>query len=273
MPSPAKFILFIIVFCLDVRVHAGWPKWTQSHAKVSAPQLLSEPAQCWERNVYPCFLMSSAERGYLGETSLKNNFDLQLYLARGSLIERLSASRFKLVRGTLWLSAKNPLTIQTEFGEVRSHAGELWLLKREDRVVVRASGEDLELRPLGRSEALRLPSGCENWLGSVGASAQASVGASAQASVGLLAPIELKDHLRHWAKIYRGPKDEMASRLEDFLVRWRGAVDMVSQLHQSFVDRTLASLEQDRLRRGRLRQELRQDEKEARALFRQKQGF
>lgn len=240
-----KALLTILVFALEVRVHAR----------------TEEPEGCWKKEG-PCALRSGGDE--ILRLPLAGG---ELVLDEATTVVRLAKDQLRVLAGTAWVRAEEPLSVTSEFGEYTLAKGEFWITRTRERVTGSTVSGTLVMRPRSKdahaAEELEIPAGLENWMGRV----QAGTG---KAQTGVPMPIPLKSHLSRWARLFKGTREQFAAQAESFFEIWSLAARDSAEIHQKLVERKLAALDAERARKAEVSRQVEVRNRELIEIFRQR---
>jgi hypothetical protein len=241
------FASFALAFSIEVRVEAS-ERVDLGSAKTRLPvarKVVQEPAGCLTANG------SSVTQGCAIGTASNERFTLLLEsssiaLDRSTSVIRENSTLIRLLNGAIWVRSKGDLTVQTEFGEAKIESeGEMWVRRSKDQMIVSATDVPVLLIPRGGKEALVIEMGLENEVG--------RVGKKGQAETGLPTPIDFRDHVERWARLYDGDKKSFEEKVRQFHSLWQEAGHRASEIHRQLHARKLASMAEDKKKREKAR--------------------
>lgn len=218
-----QVLFFVLASTIEVEVRA---------AIVSVPNqdvVTQEPADClWADST--CAMKTQSGRKYetkIGSTSVLMGPD--------TIIVRLSADSLLLVEGEVWVKSENsPFKIRTEYGDAEvAAAGEAWLVRSEKRVLIRSMRFATQIHARKSEEVIPLQPGFEVYL--------EGITSKGFAHLTIPSVLDFRDHMRRWARLYRGPKKEFVNELQRFDPILREAAVASSELHVELAKRYLAS--------------------------------
>jgi hypothetical protein len=236
-----RLLIFLFTFSLEVRVRA---------------ELLQEPVRCLAEATVCAVRTGVADTGQIEVGSSAIAID------QSSSLIRLSANDAKLIWGTIWIKAKGDFTIRTEYGDASITDGEFWVTKTAERIIIATITSSVTVKPLGSNEHFVVESGEENWL--------SRVGRSGSAESGVPMAISFKEHLERWARLYRGGKKNFEKDVAEFHKTWLAASERTAQLHQSLVNRKIASIQEEKARLNAERRRRAAEDLKFREMFRRK---
>lgn len=248
-----RILLFFLAFNLEVRVHAA-----EIVQLPNATEIQQEPADCLGDLSVACALHTMPEEKFkliLGESTVV--LDQSTVVVRGG-----GSNSLTLVDGAVWVQGKTPVTVRTEYGEIKAGAGDFWVVRVESRVVVVASGVQVEMWPRGGSESIVVERGWENWLG--------RVNREGRAETGLPRAIQLKEHFERWARLYPGTKVKFEQDVKAFQEVWMSASKRAAEIHQILFNRKMASLEEEKAKKDIVRRAIEARDRELREMLRRK---
>jgi len=188
--------------------------------------------------------------------------DAIVRMDRSTAVLRVKPDEIRLVAGTVWIEAKGPFVVRTEFGAARVGSGEFWVTRTEDRMIAAAVGPDVILAPRGTTEELVIEHGMENWIG--------HVGRKGSAESGLPRVIPFDEHVRRWARLYPGPQGRLEAEVRRFRAQWNDASRKVAELHRTLLERKVAFLRADHEKRERDLRRIEARNRELREMFRRR---
>jgi hypothetical protein len=211
-----------MTFSLEVRVKA------ETMQMPEAAERREEPAGCWAKAIACAVRTASNEKLELklGTSSVA--------LDQSTVILRVSSNELRLVSGTIWIRASEPVTVATEFGTFSSEKGEFWVWRNAERVHAASVESIVQMKPRGSKETLEIGAGLENWF--------SRIGPDGQARTGIPMAIELKSHLLRWAKLYSGSKANFEKEAQLFYEKWELAAEEAAAIHKELFDRKVASI-------------------------------
>jgi hypothetical protein len=218
------FILLALSF-VDLRVDAK-----DIVTLTNARKLVQEPENCIENAVVCALQTSDAEKFKLKLESAV------VILNEKTAIVRQSESSFTLLSGSVWIKANSEVLIKSEYGSVKSQAGQFWVTHEAKKLIVESIDSQLVLKPRLGSSDLSLSPGEQNWLG--------PIDETSLTSSGIPLPIDAQKLLFRWAKIYPGTKSSFEAEFKNFLKLWRSAVEKLAEHHSAIANRRLASISQ-----------------------------
>lgn len=248
----ARTLVFLAAFTLEIRVKAA-----EIIHLPNASEVLEEPAGCLMDST-ACAVRTSSGEKYelpLGDTVV--------HMDRSTAVLRVRSDEIRLVAGTVWIEAKGPFTVRTEFGAARVGSGGFWVTRTEDRMTAAAAvGSDVVLAPRGTTEELVIERGMENWIG--------RVGRQGHAESGLPRAIPFDEHVRRWARLYPGPQERFEAEVRRFRAQWNDASRKAAELHRALLERKVASLRADHEKRERDLRRIEARNRELREMFRRR---
>ncbi len=225
-------------------------------AQAEAP--MQEPSSCMTTKQV-CAVRTEMNEKFAWKTG-----DTTLTLDRGSAVLRETPTLARLIQGTIWVETKSGFTVRTEFGDVKiAVAGEFWVSREGDRIVVSATFNDVIMKPRGSSEDILVETGSQNWLGKVALK-------TGEAESGLPTAIPLKEHLERWARLYPGKVADFRVAVRSFHGRWSSAAEKSAALHKVEFERKVAAVEDERARQAESARLREVENKKLRDLFRSK---
>ncbi|HEX4926288.1 MAG TPA: hypothetical protein VFV50_19495 [Bdellovibrionales bacterium] len=218
----ARVLLFVLASIVEVQVRA---------AIVMLPNqdvVLQEPADCLFKE---SMCAMKTKPGHKFETKIGST---SLILGSDTIIVRTAQDSLLLVQGEVWVKAAGEFHVRSEYGEVKlNEDGEAWFVRGEKRVLVRTLREGSVVIARNSQEHMLLLQGFEI--------AMEGVTASGHGRLSVPTVINFRDHLRRWARLYRGPKKEFVNELQRFEPVLREAAIQSSDLHVEMAKRRIAS--------------------------------
>ena len=232
-----RILLFILGFALELRVRAATePNWGGAPARLKlAVQVQQEPSKCLNQQASACAVKTRGD-----ERFLFNLAGSTIVLDRATVVITESTSVIRLVSGAVWVRSRGVFSVRSEFGDASvQQAGEIWVRRTRERMTVSAAENSIQIQPRGASESLLIERGLENFL--------EGIDASGTAQVGLPKPIDLREHIERWARLYEGSRKSFELEVRRFHSHWSQAVESAASLHRAMYERKVASLNQKRL--------------------------
>jgi hypothetical protein len=248
-----RFIIFLLAFTVEVKVHA---------ARVSLPSVkapVQEPSECLKTSN-----VCAIKTPELGKFSLDVG-NGKVTLDSNTIVVRVSPTEVKLITGTLWVKSESEIKIDTSFGLVSSSGGEFWVRIDVDKTVVSAIEGTLSLVGKDKKTVLRLEEGEENWIG--------GIARNGKSTSGVPKAIAFEDHLFRWARLYSGSKTQFEADVKKFHSRWSRQLASVADYHKQLAESRLEVLDREYEKRAQAKAQEESRSKELRSLFRRKQLF
>jgi len=235
--------ILILCFCGEVHVRAD-----TTHAP---------SAGCWGKTI-PC-----AEQSLDHQRRVLRADGLTLTLGAESILQQRTESSIQLVRGLFYVETSKTVQFQTPFARLSCLGSCEALLRREpDQVVIKSlRGEWIVMRT-GEDKRYAVVAGMQVQVG--------EIGEDGKAQMEFPQSLPWAETIREWGQLFPGKLDQFKVKLGEFHPIWQAAVGTVSDLHQTTVNRELASYD-----RGQARQKARElsraaEDESLRSLFRQK---
>ena len=223
-----------------------------------ASEVLQEPKGCL-KSKGACAIKTSEHDKFV-----LSRGELTIVLDRSTALIIEASSETRLVAGTIWVKSEKQATVRSEFGAVQILAkGEMWVSRTRDRMIVSAIDGDVILHPRGGAEEILVQPGNENWIGRVARQ-------TGQAETGVPMAIPFRPHIERWARLYSGTKADFEIELRRFHGLWSEASEQAARTHKAEFDRKIASIESEKARRLEAERKAQAQNKELRALFRQR---
>lgn len=219
-----RVLAFFLFFGIDVTVRAAGLSQLKS--------LVEEPHNCLRREEICAIATHKGTKFPLVVGSA------QIILGDDTILTRLDRDHYDLVKGEIWVTSEDEMTIGSEYGEILIHRGEALISRTPKRITAKSVKGSVQLFPRG-GEILHLERGFENSLMPV------STGAVAQSGVPQL--IDLKSFFRKLAALHVGEKRTFLTFAESWLQDWPEIVEKASVFHQDLVKRAVA-MEEERAR-------------------------
>lgn len=222
----------------------------------NASQIQEEPKNC--------LLETSrcAVRTRIGEKFKLSVGESVVHLDQQTAVVRLSAESVRLISGAIWVQAKSPFTVQTEFGEMKTEPGEMWVHRTSEYVYANASVNRVLIFARGAKSELWVEPGWENWIG--------RVGRNGVAETGVPKPIHFETYIERWARLHVGSKTSFEKAVKDFHRTWSVAVKEAAEVHQALYERKMASLEAAEQREKERRERIEAENRALREMFRRR---
>ena len=277
-----QFLVFLVAYGIEVQVKAAQPL---------EPALVSEPEGC-HRSLVSEFdvqgVSKSQERCLIGVSSsaeavaqlkigsallsLSPGAQLAITRAEESLQHQgLSLLQFRPLGGEILIALEERgelaelfFELVTEYGGVRLQAGSEVIVLRDGRKWVELSvlKGQAQSQLKGHEAPWVLPQGFYFRFG--------PVDSQGLVQVDLPQPLVIKNSLRRWSSLHAFDKQLWWTKAQAMIPIWLRAVEASAQWQQSKAERQIASVEAERLRRERIREENRRKDEGLRRLFRQK---
>ncbi|WP_413587547.1 hypothetical protein [Bdellovibrio sp. HCB274] len=229
MKKVFQLLIFLLAFQVEVRVRAS-------------ADTLQEPVACLKTSE-SCALHVVGAAFHLKQENLK------LHSGEGSTLMRLSQSKWRLVKGVLWVENAPDVQIETPYVTAKSSHGQYWLIERGDRLIVRNVDAELNVE-LRDGKKLEVPAGFEFWV--------TGINSKGKNEYGMIQTIDLKDHLAQWNRLFDGTKEQFKSQVSDLRGNWSDLSERGAGLYEKIALRQIASVED-----GRRREEARKREAQA----------
>lgn len=222
MIKAGRLFVFLLASIIEVQVRA---------AIVMLPNqevVFQEPAGCVFKE---SMCAMKTKPGYKFETKIGAT---SLIMGSDTIIVRTAQDSLLLVQGEIWVKAAGEFHVRSEYGEVKlNEDGEAWFVRSQKRVLVRTLREGSVVSARNSRDHLLLLQGFEI--------AMEGVTASGYGRLSVPTVINFRDHLRRWARLYRGPKKEFVNELQRFEPIIYEAAIQSSDLHVEMAKRHIAS--------------------------------
>lgn len=212
MKKYARLLIFVLAFQMEVRVRASG-------------ELLQQPADCLEVKE-ACAIQVLGSGFHLLKGSVK------LHAASGAALVRQSETRWRLVKGALWVENGSSVEVDTVYGSITSSRGQYWVIEQQDQVLVRNMNADLRVT-LRDGRSLDLPDGFEFWM--------AGVDTKGKSKFGMIRPVDMKEHLPMWNSLYRGSKEAFIKDVVQLRENWGDLAEKSGALYETLAKREIAS--------------------------------
>ncbi len=209
----------MISFMIEVRVKAS-------------NTLLQKPENCYFEGKGSSCIFSSG--GRVEELKVEKTI---LTLKENSILERIPKNNYVYINGIVWVQNQEPINFRSLYGKIESEQGEFWLIENDNKILVRSIIGKLKIKI--NSETLDIPEGFQIWISGKDSSGKNTFG------IPEIIPIEA--HLKLWAEMYSGSKDEFKNKISLLKNLYKDKQEESSQFYQQIADRHVAnSLEEER---------------------------
>ncbi len=253
-----KVVVVFISFFSEIHVAAK----TSAESVEKKPQGLEFPQGCLSKKQLPCALKSTAKVWSFELDSVK------VVLKKNSTVIWKDKGKYQPVAGEIWFFGSQPQDV-----EVYSEFGYFQSVKESLNVFVKKSPELMEIYPLTEG-VIVFPLSSKEQLGHllpVGyRSFLASVGKNGVAQYEIPVAANLKGLIRDWAPMFDGTPQELSDFLSSYRTRWVQAVEDGASLHNTMVERELASEKRRQVQRAQELRLKKEEERYLKKLFRQK---
>lgn len=247
-----KILIVLVISLLDLRVHAK-----EIITLTNAHKLVQEPENCI-LDAGVCALQTAAAEKY----KLKLESAI-VYLNEKTAVVRQSETSLTLLSGTIWVNATSQVTIQSEYGSVKTEAGQFWVTHEAKKIVVESIDSELILKPRLSASDLSLKPGEQNWIG--------PIDETSYSSSGIPLPIEAPQLLVRWAKLYPGTKTSFENEFKSFIKTWRESVENLAKHHEALAGRRVASINEQNAKVAKLKKQHQQEDLRIRQWFRDRE--
>ncbi len=213
MKKVFRFLIFLLAFQMEVRVRASG-------------DVLQQPVACL-KSKETCALHVTGPVFHLRRD------ELSLHAKENSTLMRVSASQWRLLKGTLWVEKSAGVDIETPYATVSAPQGQYWLIERGSQIVVRNIDADLHV-VLRDGKKLEVPAGFEFWI--------SGINSKAQSEYGMIRPIDMKEHLPLWNALYSGTKENFVKEVKHLKENWGDLAEKSAFIYQAATERKLASI-------------------------------
>jgi hypothetical protein len=260
--------VFLFTLTLEVKVRAAdsvpesRPEVSSAGAILSLPKdtaLIEIPAHCL-LETDRCAVKTSARGQY--------KFPMgrgEIVMSANTSVVKGEGSGLTFMAGALWIRTPQPLTIETEFGEIHTagnERAEFWIVRRDGRIWAQAIESSVYLRPRGGQMDIKLDAGEELWLG--------GVQLNGVAMSGIAQPISIATFSNQWALVYPESPKAFEVDLDRVKVQVGRAAAVISQTQGGLLQRSIASEKQDVAKKAQEQAAIDAHNKKYRDLFRQK---
>lgn len=242
--SPARSMLILTLFFLDVRVRAD----------------NKSERDCWGKEI-PCAVQAVGRK-----RELKAGEDLTLVLAGGALAHQRDGTTIQLVDGRFYVEVKRPIAFKTPYATLTCTSECKALINRKEKELsVKSLEGEWTLVRLGDAQVYFLSAGFHLTVGEVETNGLAQMEFPQSLA---WAPTILE-----WSKMYPRSAEVFKSDAGRFRVAWKNAVENASVVHQQVAARAVASHEEGLARERARRKAVEKEEAALRELFRKKNGI
>lgn len=241
MRRAVKLMIFLLAATIDIRLNA---------------EIVSAPADCMGKS-FPCAIENNS-KGHLG-LRLK---EMTIHLGHQAIIEELGPQEASLTLGVMFARHKEKFNWVTPFGIIECNACEVLMKRERESVEINTVKGEVYIRRRGDDEKYILPVGFSVSLGSI------STDGRAQMEFPQAAP--LRPMAKAWASVFADDPKEFRSDLKEYIVAWKQAVEIASQMHLNEAEKQIRladQAKQDQLNAQRIRDEY---DRKLRHLFREK---
>ena len=242
--SPARSLLILTLFFLDVRVRAdGKPK-----------------SDCWGKET-PCAVQAVGRKH-----ELKAGEDLTLVLADGALAHQRDGATVQLVDGRFYVEVKKPILFKTPYASLTCISECKALIERKEKEIsVKSLEGEWSLRRTGDAQVYSLAAGFQLTVG--------EVEANGFAHMEFPQSLAWAPTIFEWSKMYPRSAEVFKSDATRFRLAWKNAVESAAAVHQQVAARVVASHEEGLAQEWARRKAVEREEAALRELFRKKNGI
>lgn len=242
MRTYVKLLVSAIFFLIDVQVRAA---------------NLELPRECWSKNITPCTILVNDE---VAQFTFN---DQNLRLQPGTIIKKNDDSSFTLVKGRALFESASKTSIQSLHGKVEVNAGRALLVTEDEKTTFTNLKGILNYVPRGSLQSGQLPVGFSNFMGRVSSDGVSPSGYSAPAIIANL--------ISDWSFFYKkSEKAEFIKQVSELAPGWQNAIQVAGPWYVETAARQLASLNAERARQAKIREEKRKEEEYYRHMFRRR---
>jgi hypothetical protein len=266
-----KWVVWVFLFCVDVHVRAetahGQAKAEASHGqakaetaqvdvKAEASDKARETENCWSKQI-PCAVKSEHSKIRLHAKHL------DLVMARGALLEQQTQNTIRLIKGEFYIETSQVVYFKTPYAKIWCEEEcKGYFSRTVDQVNVKSLDGEWLIQRTGETTPYVLRVGRQVLIG--------EVQFDGKAFMEFPQSLPWSSTVNQWATLYPGSLDEFKHVLARFRTEWKGAVEELSDLHQTEAKRTIASHEKQVAEEQARKLAQEREDESLRAIFREK---
>ncbi len=242
--SPARSMLILTLFFLDVRVRAD----------------NKSEVDCWGKEI-PCAIQAFGRK-----RELKAGDDLTLVLADGALVQQRDRMTVQLIDGRFYVEVKKPIVFNTPYATLTCvNECKALIDRKEKEISVKALEGEWNLRRLGDRRSYTLAAGFHLTVG--------EVETNGLAYMEFPQSLVWASTILEWSKMYPKSVELFKSDATRFRSNWKEAVESAAAVHEKVAARAVASHEEGLAQERARRKAVEKEEAGLRELFRKKNGI